>query len=114
MKRNLTKENLLKLSKIDVNGFKVDIQNYIYNPVYDYDYPTLVKKIDETDTHIFYSKVYYFKYHDGSGKYFKETYSNEKNDGDVWKIAHDVKTKVLEESNRFSLKRLQELVMQTN
>ena len=46
----MAKRNLKKLSEITTNnGFKIDLANYIYNPSYDYDYPSLVKQTGETE-----------------------------------------------------------------
>lgn len=109
MKRNLSNENIKKLSMIETkNGFKVDVGNYIYNPSYDYDYPSLFKKIEETETHKKYVRIKYFKYYDGTGKYFLETFTNEKSDK-IWNVSNNIKKTELEESNRFSLKHLIEL-----
>lgn len=111
MARNLKKENLKKLAGINTkNGFKIDLANYVYNPSYDHEYPSLVKLLSETETEKSYMRFRYFKYHNGTGKYFVETYSSQKNnDGNVWSITKNQKEKELEESNRFNLKHLIEL-----
>lgn len=111
MAKNLKKENLKKLSQVTTsNGFKIDLANYIYNPSYEHDYPSLNKQIGETETEKQYMKVYYFKYYGGTGKYFMETYTSEKSkDGNMWTITKNNKKTELEASNRFSLKHLIEL-----
>lgn len=111
MARNLKKENLKKLSQVVTsNGFKIDLANYIYNPSHDHDYPSLVKLTGETETEKQYIRVYYFKYYNGTGNYFVETYSTQKNkDNNSWCITTNHKETELETSNRFNLKRLIEL-----
>ena len=109
MARNLKKENLKKLSQIETsNGFKVDLGNFIYNPSHDYEYPSLIKLTSETETEKHYTRVKYFKYYNGSGKYFLETYSR-KNNNESWQIVTDSKEEELDEGNRFNLKKLIEL-----
>lgn len=106
MSRNLKPEYINKIRKTEApNGYKFDIANYIYNPSYDYDYPSYQKKIDETETEDIYKRVYYFKYWDGSGEYFTETYSRKK-DGSSWQVVTKITEASLEKSNRFSLKKL--------
>jgi len=111
MAKNLKKANLLKLSKITTeNGFKIDLGNYIYNPSYDHDYPSFTKLEKEDDNRKYYTRFKYFKYHNGEGMYFKETYSTKKNnDGNSWSITTDIKEIELKDSKRFSLKTLTEL-----
>lgn len=111
MARNLKKENLKKLSGIITsNGFKVDLGNFIYNPSHDYEYPSLVKMTNETETTQNYTRVKYFKYYNGTGKYFLETYSRKKNnDNNSWQVITDSKEEELEDGKRFNLKKLIEL-----
>jgi len=109
MARNLKKENLKKLSLIKTsNDFKVDLGNYMYNPSYAHEYPSFIKLTGETETEKHYTRVYYFKYHSGAGKYFVETYISPKNN-DGWSISKDSKETELEDNNRFSMKHLIEL-----
>ena len=111
MARNHKPENLKKLSQIKTtNGFKIDLANYIYNGSYNHDYPSLIKLTAETETEKQYTRVYYFKYYGGTGKYFLETFSQEKtNDGNVWSISKNQTEIELEDNNRFNLKHLIEL-----
>ena len=110
MARNLKPANLKKLSQIQTaNGFKVDLANYMYNPSYDHDYPAFIKLTSKTETEKFYTRLYYFKYYDGTGKYFMETYSSQIDHSNSWSIAKNTIQTELEESNRFSLKKLTEL-----
>lgn len=115
MARNLKKENLKKLAGITtLNNFKIDLANYIYNPSHDYEYPALIKLIKETETEKQYIRFYYFKYYNGTGEYFTETYSSIKNDnGNSWNITTNHKETKLKDSNRFNLKELIQLAEQT-
>jgi hypothetical protein len=109
MSRNLKKENLKKLASVTTsNGFKIDLANYIYNPSYDHEYPSLVKILSETETEKHHIRVKYFKRYNGTGTYYVETYTTKKNN-DTWQIVTDTKETELETSNRFSLKHLVEL-----
>lgn len=111
MARNLKKENLKKLAGIETsNGFKIDLANYIYNPSHNYEYPSLVKLTAKTEKEKQYTKVYYFKYYDGTGKYLLETHTVPKSKEDnTWVITKNHKEIELESSNRFSLKHLIEI-----
>lgn len=108
MARNLKKENIKKLASIETsNGFKIDLANYAYNPSFNHEYPNLKKLVNETETEREYKNIYYFKYYDGTGKYFAETYTSKKNnDGNVWSITTNRNQIELEENNRFNLKKL--------
>jgi len=113
MARNLKPSNLKKLSQIiTLNGFKIDLANYMYNPSYDHEYPNLILLTHETITERFYTNVKYFKRYNGTGYYSLETYSHIIDDSNSWSIAQKVKETELEESNRFSMKRLLELAEQ--
>ena len=106
MSRNLKPEYINKLRKIQApNGYKFDLANYIYNPSYDYDYPSFIKKISETETTETYRRVSYFKHYDGSGEYYEEIYTRVKN-GEDWQIARNRTENVLEAANRFNIKKL--------
>lgn len=110
MARNLKNENLKKLSEIKTsNGFKIDLANYVYNPSYAHEYPTLVKVTGQTSTERFYTRIYYFKYHNGTGKYFVERYSSKIDSSNSWSISENRKETELETNNRFNLKHLIEL-----
>ena len=111
MARNLKKENLKKLAGINTNnGFKIDLANYVYNPSYNHEYPSLIKLTNETETEKQYTRVYYFKHYNGTGEYILETYSHEKdNNENVWKISKNHQQTELETNNRFNLKHLIEL-----
>jgi len=105
MKRNHKNENLIKLNKIEINGFKVDIVGYLYNSSYNYNYPSLIKIIEKTDETIIIVRLYYFKYYDGSGKYFKEIYTVP-NNKKSWNIQKKVNEEVLSKADRFNLNQL--------
>ena len=110
MARNLKPANLKKLSQIHTtNGYKIDLANYMYNPSYSHDYPSFIKLISETETHKTYTRLSYFKYYDGSGKYFTETFTNKIDLTNSWSISENTTQTELEKSNRFSLKHLIEL-----
>lgn len=110
MSRNIKPEYLRKLASIETNGFKVDLANYLYNPAHGYEYPTLIKRIGGDDKEEQYQTLKYFKYYDGRGEYSIETYSR-LNNGETWQIIHNRKESVIEESNRYSLPRLQQLAV---
>jgi len=113
MARNLKPANLKKLSQIKTtNGFKIDLANYMYNPSYDHEYPNLIKLTHETTTERFYTNIKYFKRYNGTDYYSTETYSHKIDPSNSWSIANNVKETELEESNRFSMKRLIELAEQ--
>lgn len=107
MSRNHKPEYIRKLLKIERNGYKFDVVNFLYNPSYDYDYPSFHKKIAETDTEETYSRVYYFKHYDGTGEYIEETFTRKKN-GEKWQIVSNRNEKILTEGNRFNLNLLLE------
>ena len=111
MTRNLKKSNLKKLSEIITsNNFKIDIANYIYNPSHDHEYPSFRKLITEDEDQKHFITLKYFKHYSGNGEYIKESYTSKKNkDGNSWSITTNNKSIKLEESIRFSLKRLREL-----
>ena len=109
MSRNLKKEYINKLIKTAApNGYKFDIANYLYNPSYDCDYPAFIKTIEETPETITIKRIYYFKHYDGSGEYIEEVFSKPGKSGNGWSVTKEISKKVLEESNRFSLKKILE------
>lgn len=106
MARNRTAAYINKIRAIEApNGYKFDLANYLYNPAYDYDYPTFVKMIDETETTQTFRRVYYFKYWDGTGEYKAEEYTRKKDGGD-WQVVENRTETVLEQSNRYNVKKL--------
>lgn len=110
MARNLKRENLKKLAGIETkNGYKVALASYVYNPHLMYNYPALYKVVDEDEKSRTIRQVYYFKYYDGTGEYITETHTEPKDSSDTFYVIKDKAEKTLEASNRFSLKRLQEL-----
>ena len=114
MTRNHKPQNLKKLSQITTtNGFKIDLANYLYNPSYNHDYPSLIKVTAETETEKQYTRVYYFKHYNGNGEYILETYTHKKtNDTNPWRISKKQQEIKLEDNNRFNLKHLIELAEQ--
>lgn len=110
MSRNLKKDYLNKLAAVKTNnGFAVDLANYLCNPSYDYDYPTLAKTIEHEDGTRERITVRYYKHYDGTGEYEKETHIIPTTNDNVWYIAKNTKTVELEKSNRFNLKKLIQL-----
>lgn len=106
MSRNLKPDYIRKLRNTEApNGYHFDIANYLYNPSYDYDYPSFQKKICETEITETFRRVYYFKYYNGSGEYKAEVYKRQKN-GDKWQIINERAEETLETSNRFNLNKL--------
>lgn len=106
MSRNRTPAYINRFRKMEApNGYKFDIANYLYNPAYDYDYPAFIKMIDETETTQTFRRVYYFKYWDGTGEYKAEKYTIEKDGGD-WQVVKNHTELVLEQSNRYNVKKL--------
>ena len=106
MSRNLKVAYIRKLAETEApNGYKFDIENYIYNPSYSYDYPSFKTIIAEDETTETIRRVYYFKHYDGTGEYLAETYKLMKNGG-KWQVAKETHTETLENSNRFNLNKL--------
>lgn len=106
MSRNMKPDYINRIRKTPVpNGYKFDLANYLYNPSYDYDYPSFIKMIGQTPETETYRRVYYFKYYNGTGEYLEETYTRKKN-GDNWQVVRKEQEKVLESANRFNLKKL--------
>lgn len=107
MARNLKKEYLRKLQDVKTkNGYVVDLVNYVYNPAYGYDYPSLAKVISEDNESRTVSRVFYFKYYNGSGEYIHETHTEPKEAASTWYVVKDKAENVLEASNRFNLNKL--------
>lgn len=110
MTKNLKKDYIKKLIGITTkNGYKIDISNYIYNPSYDNQYPSLIKTVSEDEHEKVISRVYYFKYYNGNGEYITETYNLPKGDNNTWVFIRKKKENVIESSNRFNLNHLIEL-----
>ena len=108
MARNLKKDYILKLIKTDTqNGYKFDLANYLYNPSYDYEYPSFTKVISEDEETKTVRDVLYFKHYDGTGEYLSKIKTFRKADEEGgWAIATKVSSEILEVSNRFNLKTL--------
>lgn len=106
MARNLKPEYIKKIMGLEApNGYRFDIENYLYNPAYGNEYPSFMKIIQETDTTITIRRVYYFKHYNGTGEYIAETFTRRK-DGDKWQIVKDHSEVVLEASSRYNVKKL--------
>lgn len=104
--RNRKPEYIKKMINTEApNGYKFDLANYLYNPSFDYDYPSFLKMIEQTETTETYKRIYYFKYYDGEGEYLEEIFTRIK-DGDAWQVVKNRTEKSLEKSNRFNLKKL--------
>ena len=104
--RNRKPEYIKKMINTEApNGYKFDLANYLYNPSFNYDYPSFMKMIEQTETTETYKRIYFFKYYDGEGEYFSETFTRKKN-GDAWQVITDRVQISLEKSNRFNLKKL--------
>jgi len=109
MARNLKKDYLKKLYNIRTsNGYKVHLNQYIYGFAHGDEYPKLIKLIEETETTKTYSSVYYFKYYNGTGKYFHKIYSVPNNNDSV-NISTEIQETELETNNRFNLNKLIQL-----
>jgi len=106
MARNRDKEYLRKLAAIEVNGFKVDIANYVYNPSYEHEYPTLRKQTGETDKERIISEIGYFKNYKGDGEYTIKTYAENKADESAWQVIKPIAKTVVSTSRRFSMNEL--------
>ncbi len=106
MARNRKPEYIKKLVNTAApNGYKFDLANYLYNPSFDYEYPSFTKKITEDGDTESYRRIYFFKYYDGTGEYIAKECSRKKN-GETWQVVKTERSNVLEKSNRFSLKKL--------
>lgn len=106
MARNLNPKYINKIRKMEApNGYRFDIENYLYNPAYGNEYPAFMKVIKETETAVVIRRVYYFKHYDGTGEYIAETFARGK-DVNTWQIVRDRKEEVLEAANRYSVKKL--------
>lgn len=106
MSRNRTVAYINKIRAIEApNGYKFDIANYLYNSSCGYDYPSFYKVIESNETTEIVRRVYFFKHYDGNGEYIAETYKRNKN-GNGWQITTDSTEKILEQSNRYNVKKL--------
>lgn len=104
--RNRKKEYIKKLLGIETkNGYKIDINNYLFNPSLEHEYPSLKKVIEETPETIKTSEVIFFKYYGGAAEYLHKIYTF-RNSGDTWEIATNVEKKILKEATRFNLHEL--------
>lgn len=112
MARNLKRDYLKKLLSIETkNGYTVDIDNYIYNPSFNNEYPNLSKKISETEKTETIRYYRYFKHYDGMGKYEFEdiVFDKEKNDTGWRTSTNSKRTIIMDGVKRFSMKKLIEL-----
>ena len=106
MARNLKKDYIRKIMSLDApNGYRFDIENYLYNPAYGNDYPAFHKVIAETDTTVTIRHVYYMKHYHGTGEYIAETFTRQK-DGNAWQVVKNRQEVVLETANRYNVKKL--------
>lgn len=106
MARNLKKDYIRKIMSLDApNGYRFDIENYLYNPAYGNDYPAFHKVIAETDTTVTIRHVYYMKHYNGTGEYIAETFTRQK-DGNAWQVVKNRQEVVLETANRYNVKKL--------
>ena len=106
MARNLKPEYINKIRAIEApNGYKFDIANYLYNPDLTNEYPSFKKLMSETETTQKFRRVYYIKHWNGTGSYKAEEYTLERN-GETWQVCKNRTESVLEESNRFNIKKL--------
>lgn len=106
MSRNLKPAYIKKIMSLEApNGYKFDIANYLYNPAYGNEYPAFQKVISETDTTITIRRIFYMKYHNGTGEYIAETFTRKK-DGDSWQVVKSREEVVLEKASRYNVKKL--------
>lgn len=70
-----------------------------------YEYPSFIKKLNETESDETFRRVYYLKHYDGSGEYIEEVYTAPKTD-EKWRVIPNPKETVLESSPRFNLAKL--------
>lgn len=81
-------EQAKRYAKIEApNGYKFDLQNYLYNPARDNEYPAFYKVIADDEEKITIRKVYFFRYYDKSAAVYVETYSRMKNGGQ-WQVVN--------------------------
>ena len=106
MSRNLKRDYLKKLFEIKTaNGYKIHLNQYIYGCAHGDEYPKLIKLIEETPEYKKYSSVYYFKYYNGTGKYFHNVYTVPNNNDSV-NISTQLEETEIEANNRFNLNKL--------
>lgn len=110
MSRNLKVDYINKIRAVEVpHGYKFDIVNYLYNPSVEYNYPSFVKKIAESEELETFRNFFYIKFWDGTGAYRVEEYTRKK-DGDKWQVVQNRTEKTIKEANRFNLKTLLQLL----
>lgn len=82
MKRTI--EQAKKYAKIEApNGFKFDVSRYLYGFSYGDEYPAFKKEIKQDEQFKYYKRVYFFKRWDKSSVIYVETFSVDKNGGNV-------------------------------
>lgn len=107
--KNITPARYKELRTLNVNGYTVDIANYLYG--FD-QYPKLVKKAGEHGEKELMEEIYYQKYCDGSGEYRRGSYLKSKPelkpDGTLSTcvICTNFHNEPVEKADRFSLKKL--------
>lgn len=112
MGKQISAARYKELRAININGYTVDIANYLYG--FD-QYPKLTKKAGEQGDKELVEEIYYQKYHDGTGEYRRGSYLQSKPelkpDGTLSTcvICTNFHNESVEASNRFSLKKLQEI-----
>lgn len=93
-------EQAKRYAKIEApNGYKFDLQNYLYNPAFGSEYPAFLKMISETEEKQIFRRVYFFKHYDKSADICVETYARMKNGG-AWQIVNkngDYSDKIVEQ-----------------
>ena len=106
MARNTKREYLKKLLEAGRNGYEFNVMDYLYNPAHGSEYPSYEKVMEETEKTKIIRKISYFKYWDGSGEYYAETYELPKEEPGTWVFIKNSVKETLEKSNRFNLKKL--------
>ena len=81
---NRTIEQAKKYAKIKApNGFKFDICRYLYGFAHGEEYPAFKKEIKSDEQFTYYKRVYFFKRWDKTAVISVETFSIDKNGGNV-------------------------------
>ena len=82
MKRTI--EQAKKYAKIEApNGFKFDVSRYLYGFSHGDEYPAFKKEIKQDEQFTYYKRVYFFKRWDKTAVIYVETFSVDKNGGNV-------------------------------
>ena len=116
MGKQISAARYKELRAININGYTVDLANYLYGLD---EYPKLVKKAGEQGDKELMEEIYYQKYCNGTGEYRRGSYLKSKpelkEDGKLSTcvICTNFHNEPVEASNRFSLKKLQEIAAST-